>query len=174
MRRAGGKPRGFTLFELVVCILVISALATVLLQRLAYYQEAAEKAAMESTARAVKTGLQIQLAQFIIANRQLQAGVLEQADPFQWLERKPGNYGGLFREPLQPGNWYFDAQEKQLVYVVATGNRLELDGRPGEKQLRFRARLLKDRIRIAGGQVESVTGVTLLPVVPYRWPQGSQ
>lgn len=172
-RRATGSPRaaqGFTLFELVVCILVISALATVLLDRLAYYQEAAEKAAMESTARVVKTGLQIQLAHLIIANRQSQAAVLEQADPFQWLEQKPGNYGGIFREPLQPGNWYFDAREKQLVYVVATGSRLELDGRPDGKQLRFRARLLKDRIRIAGGEIESVTGITLLPVVTYRWP----
>jgi len=170
MRQAAGSPRGFTLLELVVCLLVFSALVTVLLERLAYYQELAEKAAMESTARVVKTGLQIRLAQLIITNRQAEAAVLERGDPVQWLEVRPANYGGAWREPAEPGNWYFDAPRRELVYVARTGNRLEIDGRPDGRQLRFQVRLLKDTVRVAGGQVESVTGVTLLPVLPYRWP----
>jgi prepilin-type N-terminal cleavage/methylation domain-containing protein len=166
----GRAGRGFTLFELVVCILVFSVLVTVLLHRLAYYQELAEKAAMEATARILKTGLQIRLAQLIVANRQAEAGVLETADPTQWLERRPVNYGGTYHGDAQPGTWYFDEQARQLVYCVNTGSRLELDSQTGPKQVRYRVRLLKDRISLAGGKVESVTGVTLTAVTPYYWP----
>lgn len=168
-RNSKRRELGFTLFELVVCILVFSVLVTVLLNRLRYYQEAAEKAAMESTARLVKTGLQIRLAELIIANRQAEAAALESEDPTQWLDTRPANYGGEYREPPAPGTWYFDVTARQLVYVVNTGGRLELDSQPDAKQVRFRARLLKDRLQLAGGPLERVTGVTLQPVIPYRW-----
>ena len=168
--RVGRGLLGFTLFELTVCVMIIGVLAAVLLNRLAYYQELAEKAAMESTARLIKTGLQIHLAELIITNRQSEAGVLEREDPMQWLEKRPDNYAGAFHGDPRPGAWYFDERERQLVYVVNTGSRLDLGGETGMKQVRYRARLLRDRVRTAGGAVESVTGVALMPVLPYRWP----
>lgn len=164
------RERGFSLFELMVVIVIISVLATVLLFRFSYYQEMAEKAAMESTARLIKTALQIHLAELIIANRQREAEALEREDPMRWLEKKPPNYGGAYHDYAQPGTWYFDEREQQLVYVVITGSRLKLDTETEPKQVRFRARLLKDRLQVAGGPVESVTGITLAPVKPYRWP----
>lgn len=163
------RQRGFNLFELVVALALIAALAAVLLDRLAYYQEMAEKAAMESTLRVIKTGLQIRLAELIIGNRQGEAAALEMEDPMRWLDPPPVNYAGAYREPPNFGKWYFDAKARQLVYVVSRGNRLELAA-PGEtQQVRFRAQLLRDRVNVAGGAVESVTGVTLTPVTPYRW-----
>ena len=68
------RKRGFTLVELAVAISVIAVLAAVLLNRLAYYKELAEKAAMESMVRIIKTGLQIRLAELIITNRQARGG----------------------------------------------------------------------------------------------------
>ena len=151
-------------------IVIFSVLATVLLDRLGYYQELAEKAAMEATVRGIKTGLQIRLAELIIANRQAEAGALETEDPVRWLESKPSNYGGAYPEQPRTGIWYFDGSERHLVYVVGTGNRLEIDTAWGAKQVRFRARLLRDRVKTGSGTVESVTGITLAPVLPYRWP----
>ena len=161
--------RGFTMLELVIVIAIYSVLIGVLLNRLNYYQELAEKAAMESTLRTIKTGLQIRLAELIVTNRQAEAAQLETEDPIRWLDDKPPNYGGAYRESAERGAWYFDAGTRQLVYVVNTGNRLELDAGPEPKELRFRARLLKDLIQAAGGPVEGVSGVTLAPVRPYRW-----
>lgn len=161
--------RGFTLFELAVAIVIISILAWVLLTRLAFYQEMAEKAAMESTVRVIKTGLQIRLAELIIGNRQGEAATLEVEDPMQWLDRRPANYLGAYREPPTLGKWYFDGTARQLVYVVNTGNRLDLAAAADTRQIRFRARLLKDRLNAGGAVVENVTGVTLTAVTPYRW-----
>jgi prepilin-type N-terminal cleavage/methylation domain-containing protein len=162
--------RGFTLFELVVCIVIISAAAAMLLVRLSHYQEIAERIAMESTVRLVKTGLQMRLAELIITHREAQAPVLEMANPVLWLEEKPANYGGAYRLPVRPGTWYFDERLRQLVYVVNTGNRLELDSGPGERMLRFRAKLVKDRLEMGGGPVEAVSGITVAAVTLYRWP----
>ena len=163
------REAGFSLFELVAAVIIISVLAVVLLNRLGYYQEMAEKAAMESTLRIIKTGLQIRLAELIVTNRQAEAATLETEDPVRWLDDKPPNYAGPYRAPPDNGTWYFDASEHQLVYVVNTGNRLELDSGTGAKQVRFRARLLKDRLQLYGTGVESVSGVALVPVNPYRW-----
>ena len=168
-RQAERREAGFSLFELLVCIIIISVLAAVLLNRLGYYQEMAEKAAMESALRTIKTGLQIRLAELIVTNRQGQASELETEDPVKWLDDKPPNYAGGYRFPLDTATWYFDAGQRQLVYVVNTGSRLNLDTGPGPKQVRFRARLLKDRVRLYGTTVESVTGVALVPVQSYRW-----
>jgi general secretion pathway protein G len=160
---------GSSLFELVVVLIIISVLSAVLLNRLGFYKEMLEKAAMESTLRNIKTGLQVQLAELIVTNRQAQAGRLENEDPVQWLDEKPFNYGGSYRAPVTIGTWYFDARTHELVYVVNTGNRLEVDTDESPKELRFRARLVKDRLKLFGNSVESVTGVSIVPARPYRW-----
>jgi general secretion pathway protein G len=162
--------RGFTLFELVVVILIFAVLTTLLLDRLAYYQEALERAAMEATLSGIKTGLQVRLAELIIANRESEARELEAQDPVRWLDAgRPANYGGAYREPAAAATWYFDEASRQLVYVVNTGSRLEIDGQPAARELRFRVRLVRGPVHLPGGAVERTSGVVLAPVQAYRW-----
>jgi prepilin-type N-terminal cleavage/methylation domain-containing protein len=169
MTRHGRASRGFTLIELMVAIAVIAVAVALLLDRLSYHQEMAEKAAMESVLRAVKTGLQVRLAELIATHRQGQAAALEIEDPMRWLDARPDNYGGVYGEAVEPGKWYFDPGRRHLVYMVNVGKRLEIVGGAAAGELRFQPRLLKDRINLGGGTVETVTTVTLAPVAPYRW-----
>jgi prepilin-type N-terminal cleavage/methylation domain-containing protein len=165
------RARGFTLFELVVVIMIFAVIVTLLLERLAHYHELLERAAMQSTLKGIKTGLQVRLAELIIANREGEAGSLETQDPIQWLDDgRPANYGGAYQEPARPGTWYFDAHGRELVYVVNTGERLEIDGAGAPKQLRFHVRLVRGPVQLPGGAVERISGVALAPVQPYRWP----
>jgi prepilin-type N-terminal cleavage/methylation domain-containing protein len=167
---APARNRGFTLIELVVVIVIISVLATVALRRLTVYQELAEKTAMESTLRIIKTGLQIRLAELIIANRQSQAKQLETSNPMRWLVEPPANYGGTYRQPAEGGKWYYDERRSELVYVVNNGEFLTTDATDDGKQLRFRVELLNGYVETARAKVRTVTGITLVPVRPYRWP----
>lgn len=159
--------RGFTLLELLIVIIAGTLIGTALLNRLHSYQELAERAAMESTVRLIRTGLQLRLAELIVANRQGEAAQLEAEDPTRWY--RPANFAGPYRQPLEPGNWYYDANRRQLVYVVHLGERLVIENAGGTRELRFQARLLKDRLVIGGAPVESVTSVTVVPVTPFRW-----
>ena len=153
-----------------MAITLIGVFAAVLLDRLGYYQEMAEKAKMESELRTIKTGLQIRLAELIVTNRQSEAAALESEDPIRWLDDKPVNYGGAYPERPRPGTWYFDRQQRQLVYVVSTGSRLEFDtDGAAMKEIRFRARLLRGRIQALGGSLETVSGIAFGPVRTYHW-----
>jgi prepilin-type N-terminal cleavage/methylation domain-containing protein len=165
------RARGFTLFELVVVIMIFAVIAALLLERLAYYHEVLERVAMESTLKGIKTGLQVRLAELIIANREGEAASLETQNPVQWLDDgRPANYAGVYQEPAQPGTWYFDPRGRELVYVVTTGSRLEVDGDSAPKQLRFRVRLVRSPVQLPGGAVERTSGIVLAPVRTYRWP----
>lgn len=131
------RARGFTLFELVVAIAIISVLAAVLLNRLGFYQEKAEQAAMENTLQAVKTGLQIRLAELIITYQQQEAARLEVENPTKWLSTMPTGYAGDYHNPPQPGAWYYDSARRHLVYVPHNNHYLEVAEVDGVKQLRF-------------------------------------
>ena len=69
-RRAPGKrAQGFTLLELVVVIIIISTLAAVLMDRVLFYQEAAERAAMEQMAGILRSALQFQVADRLLKGK---------------------------------------------------------------------------------------------------------
>lgn len=161
--------RGFVLLELVVALLIISVLIAVLLDRFRFYQEKAEQATMEYTLQAIKTGLQIRLAELIITRRQQEATQLEVENPTQWLSKMPADYAGDYSEPPQSGAWYYDVPVRQLVYVPHNNTHLEVARTGGVKQLRFSIKIVKYHMVINGSQVDGVAAVRLVPVYPYRW-----
>jgi general secretion pathway protein G len=160
--------RGFTLVELMIAVTIIGILATQVMDRLLYYREFAEKAAMDATLAATKMGLQIRLAELIMTNRQKAGAQLEHANPMLWLETPPPDYVGEYRAPATPGNWYFAADAEQLVYAPKNTSYLQLN-HEGNRELRFQVRLYYDELDTAGAKIRSLTGVNLLPVYPYRW-----
>ena len=170
------RARGFSLLELAVVACVLSVLLAVFLNRLTFYQEAAERAQFESTLQAYKTALQIRLAELILDRREAEARTLETGNPAGLMAEQPANYGGDYPAAPQPGTWYFDHHTHELVYIVNTGERLLLAGANGPqaahgpKQLRFKVRVIYQPISAPGGKVSGIAGITLMPGRVYRWP----
>ena len=172
LRPAGGLA-GFTLFELIVVICIVSILAGILLNRLEVYKEAAEKAAMQQTAAAIKSALQMRVASYMITGRDKEIENLRNENPVSWLQEKPADYAGEFYADayarVRPGSWYFDLSRRELVYVVNLGANFKprADAR---KWVRYRVRIEYDTVPQKDAPSRKVlSAVTFAPVQAYVW-----
>jgi len=174
----GNAQRGFTLIELIVVILIILLLTGSLLNRVWYYQEQAEKAAMEQVAGAVQSALILKFAQLITNGREADVINLVSENPTHWLMRAPPNYEGEYFDmtpaAIAPGNWAYDLKSRELIYVPLRNDHFTA-GKDGLKWVRYRVRLVTDTVsalnKRAGKKQEKMElqGVLLEPVEPYQW-----
>ncbi len=163
------RVKGFSLIELAVVAVVLSTLMAVFLERLTFYQGAAERAEFEATLSVYKTALQIRLAELMVERRENEAQTLEVENPTRWLSEKPTNYAGDYPSQPQPGWWYFDQTARELVYVANSGRELTVETGGVLKQLRFRVQIVYQTVEVAGAQVRGIGGIALRPTVVYRW-----
>jgi len=164
---------GFTLLEFGVVAVILGIVAAVLLDRLRYYQEAAEKADMEYTVAALKSALRLQVSTLMVEGRMGECSKLAQQNPMDWLQQKPANYFGEFDgvppDTVPRGGWYYDRAERELVYRVHLGRHF-VTREHGQRQVRFRAAVVYDHGgKGAGSSGLLVSGITLIPVKPYQW-----
>jgi len=165
--------KGFTLIELMVVIAIISVLAGVLFDRVWFYQEQAEKAAMEQVAGALQSALILRYGRMLTSGRELEVSTLISENPINWLMEKPPNYVGEFFAPtpgaISPGNWAFDLKGRQLIYVPSHSDYLVPDSQ-GYKWVRYRTHLQYEAP--AGSKsknAQELTGVLFKPAEAYKW-----
>lgn len=118
----------FQLFELLVVVLVISALYFVLIGRLVEVEQQFESAEVTWTVAAIKTATHADIAMqhFHRALGRAPEGMprdISIANPIRLLARQPRNYIGEFcnADPstIKRGSWYFDKCNSWLVYVFS-------------------------------------------------------
>jgi len=167
--------RGFTRLEFVVAIIIISTLYAVLLDRMSFYQELAEKAAVEQMAVTLRSALHAQIANKMIQGQSSTISTLAGMNPMDWLDGPPSNYVGErdASEPDQvaPGSWYFDLKDRHLVYVVLNSAYFTPNGR-GRKEVRFTVQTLAQQSAKVGqnpADIQGVNGVILVLAEPYVW-----
>ncbi|KQX01144.1 hypothetical protein ASC94_00360 [Massilia sp. Root418] len=116
-RRVGG----FSLLELGVVAIIFSVLAAVLLQRLAFYQDEAERAGAQLLVANMRSALYGKALEATVQERRAQLAGLEGLNPIGLLASVPENYVGeidsLAANSLAPGYWYFVRNKRMLVYV---------------------------------------------------------
>jgi len=148
-----------------VSAIIIAVFAGLLLNRLHYYQEVVEKTNMEATVKALQSGLRFEMARTLMAGQKIDYRHLAQENPMSWLERKPPNYLGDYRRDagaLTKGAWYFDAVNRELIYLPALDGHFVPDSE-GRKRVRYRVELVAGK-----GGSEFVTA-RLKEVERYTW-----
>ena len=152
----------------MVAVLLISVFAAVFLDRAAYYQEAAEKAAMEQVAMDLRSSVNLRVAELVLENRFAELPALAVQNPMDLLVRKPQNYLGVLsgsrNEGIVPGNWYYDLASREVVYYVDLGRYFVPDAQ-GRKQVAWHVTLASG----PAGQAAPPQWARLEPVSPYRW-----
>jgi len=166
---------GATLLEFAVTASVLGILAFVLLDRMTYYQERAEKANMEYTVATVKTALLVEFSTLMVEGRMQESPALLLRNPMDWLVPKPANYLGEFNgiapDSLPRGNWYYDSGARELAYRVNRGRYFTPDSH-GRREVRFRVTAVYDEIsnKERGGAFPMPpSGIKLRAVEPYQW-----
>ena len=157
---------GFTLFELLVIILLVSVLSLVLYDRFLGYQALAEKTAMEMTVINMRSGLRLRVAELMMEGKMDEIAGLVHENPINWLAAPPANYIGALQNPEQsaiPGNaWYFDTSRHELIYMPDRANIFAAE--PRASAVRFRvAATIQPPVK-GGSKIPKVEGVTLVRI----------
>jgi hypothetical protein len=147
-------------------VIIVGIVATVLLERLLTYAEAAEKAAMEATLSRLHSALYTRVAYLVLRGEHEAIEALPRQSPFVTAAMLSTNYAGEFVGlPLEveDGSWLFDRVRNELVYLPRLKRHLHVDleerSPPG---LRFRLEVMKS-------SNAAYTGVSLRPVGASRW-----
>ena len=166
------KQRGISTFELVLVIGVFTAFVGLFAYRFRYLQEYAEKTAVEMTVLNIRTGLRYKMADLMMQNRLYELPGLLEENPVNWLEKPPLNYVGEAsnseREKVRPGNWYFDAGKKQLVYKLNLSDHFNWRGE-GDPELRYEATGLTQSVKRGDSATQAVVGIRLVQASDGHW-----
>ena len=168
------SPRGFTLIELIIVIIIVVVLMGLFLNRVTFYQEQAEKTAMEMVAGTIQSSLTMQYGQIMTRGKPSDVAALAQDNPINWLQKMPKNYSGEFYDPtprsVESGRWMFDLRARELIYVPRNTNYFK-PGTDGKKWIRFHVAVNYEASRLPSLQNESakLTGILFEPVEPYSW-----
>ncbi len=166
--------RGFTLFELVIVISIVAVLAGLFLSRVSYYQEQAEKAAMQQVVGAIQSALVMRYGALVArgAANERELAALTADNPMNWLQQKPPNYSGEYYDPtpkaVAPGNWLFDLKSRNLIYVADHAEDFTAD-KSGNKWIRFHVKLAYDQAVGRPESIKELTATLFEPTEPYHW-----
>lgn len=166
--------RGFSLFELLVYILIASILFSAAVNRYREYPAEAERANFVAVLSQLKAGVNLQMMRMIAGASWTQSAELDGSNPMDLMLERPSNYLGEFSlvdAALMPGRvWYFDSGTGELVYIASNSNNLYLlqNGQPmSGNQLRFRITSVYSSVEEP--QAPRWQGLILEAKTPYEW-----
>ncbi len=162
---------GFSLFELMVVIAVVSGVIFFVFDRVFIYQELAEKTAVEITVLHIRNSLRYRTAEMLLRGQDKEIVSLVGGNAIRWLEAPPPGYLGELKmvrwNEVPRGSWYFDLDKGEIVYCVDRGRHFATESN-GNKMLRFRVTALFHK---PDGDKTAVLaeGIELMLLEKYHW-----
>jgi hypothetical protein len=154
------------MIELVVSLALVTVLVAVLLDRVLYYQERAELAAMQQVAQDLRSSVNLRVAELALNNRFQELARLPEQNPMELMERKPQNYLGVLPargvQDVVTGSWYFDNSSKEILYFVDLGHNFVPD-EMGRKRVAWHI------VLVPGGAQGLPQWGRFELVRPYQW-----
>ena len=165
------RGRDYSLVELVAAGVILATVLAVFLHQVRYYQEQAERSAVQSTVAALQSALAMRAMGILLMGNPDQIGRLEQENPMDWLAQQPSNYAGVFYgQPLERipgGGWYFDRSGPALVYQVWRTGHFESGG-AAKADIHFRVIAEYGNLG-PGTSAQGLKRLRIAPAEPYRW-----
>lgn len=151
MKRSLARARGFSLFELAVCMALVGVLIWGLLHALTESRRQAERVMVRQLVAAVRTALAERSASLLGRGDGAAIAQLMQENPLGLLSVQPGNYLGERYRPaaaeLKHGYWYFDRADRSINYLL----RHDTFAPETSKLLKFKVKLSPEPLPAGGG-----------------------
>lgn len=155
------KSEGFSLFELIVYILLVSTIFSVSMRRFSDFPGEAERANFLAITIQLKAAVNLQMMNAIAGGTWSELDLMENSNPMDLMLETPSNYAGAFslvdEQSMPRRTWYFDSFNGQLVYLANDSSNLyskQGDGSSTLSSIRFRIAQ-----RYAGGSEPSSEGL---------------
>lgn len=165
------KSRGFSLFELVVVIILIGIFMVFAIDNLMRLQVDAERVSVQHVVGSLNSAINLEAAERVVKQGVSSLQGLENTNPINYLSEPPFSYAGLYSDiaaaSAANASWYFDPDAKILVYKVRNQKyfKSELDGTP---RIRFKVTLVYSD-NATTGPASSIRGVLLQSLDTYNW-----
>lgn len=145
MTTTAGKSKGFSLFELIVYILLVSIVFSASMRRFSDFPGEAERANFLAISMQLKAAVNLQMMNAIAAGNWENLGPIENTNPMDLMLETPSNYAGAFNlvdeQTMPRRTWYFDSFNGQLVYLANDSSNLFStlgDGTSTISEIRYR------------------------------------
>ncbi len=162
---------GFTLIELIIVICIVAVMSGIFLKRVVFYQEMAEKAAVQQVVGALQSALILQYGHRMASGLSGAEKSVVYENPMDWLMQKPGNYAGEFNQvnpaKMEPGTWAFDKSAKELIYYPDHTEHFKPSNNE-VKWIRYKTRLLYEP-NYRNKKVLELAGMIISPIEPFQW-----
>ena len=165
------KIQGFTLFELVVVILLIGIFMIFAIDNLLRLQVDAERVSVQHISGSLNSAINLQAADLVLKQGLASLQTFENTNPMDYLSELPFTYIGLHSDlaaaSVPNNSWYFDPDQKILVYKVKNRNYFssELSGTP---RIRFRI-IPVYRNNLINDPTTAIQGIHLQSLDNYNW-----
>ncbi len=163
--------RGFSLFEMVVVVLLIGVLMSMAIDRMLQMQISSERISVQQMLGVLNSAVNLQAAEWVVEQGIDSLSALENTNPMQYLQAPPYNYLGI-RDDNAAGrypakSWYYDEKQNILVYTVKNTNYFatSLAGTP---RIRLRVTLVYQE-GAQPGHNNTVRGVNVKTLDHYSW-----
>lgn len=168
------KTRGFSKFELVICLLFMLVVGSSLYSRYMTLVVDAEQAAIRGVIGWLQAGINVRMSLAVTSGDLNGLRGLEGSNPMVLVARvmePPSNYlGELAGDAAQRaarGSWYFDTERRVLVYRLQYQATAEGFTQAADQRLAFRLKLRYQAADIAGGA--QIRGLALEAVAAEDW-----
>ena len=165
--------KGYTLFELIVFIIVVGIVFAYAMNRFRDFPGAAERANFMAIASQMQSGVNMEMMAGIASGTYRELRELEGTNPMNLLLEPPTNYLGSFgfiqNIELPRRSWFYDSNRQQLVYLVNDDTDVFylVNSVPvPTNEIRFE---LVNRYR-----ENEWTGILIQPILPYSWGDSAE
>ncbi len=167
------KQHGFSLFELVVVVLLVGIFMIFAIDRMLRLQIEAERVSVQQVIASLKSAVNLQAAEMVVSKGINAIKTLENTNPMNYLQELPNNYLGA-KNDRQAGDyllasWYYDPLLSILVYKVKNINYF-VSSLSGTPRIRLKVEAIYNE-EVSNSGNKKVRGISLNRMEDYSWQQ---